>query len=322
MASSIDWRSVLADIDPVTAKAPVTLHAAQLLMTRGHNAEAEAALLEFLDRHPDHPLALRSLGAMLRRVGRSEEAIAPLTRAAQLESARFAQQPADKLVVTQFLAAAEGCSTAPSVAPVPFVTSLFDEFAEEFESRLRGTLAYAGPELLRHAVEQVAGPNAKNLDILDISCGTGLTENLLRPIARRLDGVDLSPKMLEIAKAKGVYDNLSNEEIVAFLESANRQFDLILAADVLIYFGDLSGVIAAVRDALRVGGWFAFTVEVAVDTDFVLQPVRRYAHSREYLLRLAESNGFEVRYLEEAAVRFEATLPVRSLVCVWTKTPQ
>jgi predicted TPR repeat methyltransferase len=311
-----DWRSALTGIDPVTAKAPVTLHAAQLLMSRGLNAEAQTAILEFLDSHRDHPQALRTLGALLRRVGRWEEAIAPLTRVAQLESARFTQQTTDQPQIIQFLAAAEGCSDAPRVAPAAYVTSLFDRTAPAYDSLLRDSLAYSGPELLRTAVDHVAGATAKHLDVLDIGCGTGLAGEAFRAIARRLDGVDLSPEMLAIAEAKGVYDGLTSGEIVAYLRATDHRCDLVVAADVLVYFGDLSPLIAAVRGALRDPGWFAFTVEMAVDTDYVLQPVRRYAHSRDYLLRAAERDGFTMRYLEEAAVRFEATQPVRSYVCV------
>ncbi|MFL5328855.1 MAG: methyltransferase domain-containing protein [Gemmataceae bacterium] len=322
MTRSTDWRAALASIDPVTAQAPVTLHAAQLLMTRGRNVEAEAAILEFLDWHPDHPLALQTLGALLRRMGRWDEAVAPLTRVAQLESAQFAQQPHEQSEVTQFLAAADGCSVAPATAPTAFVTSLFDRAAGDFESRLRGHLAYTGPELLHRAIQQVAGESAHDLDILDLGCGTGLAGVLFRPFARRLDGVDLSPKMLSLAEAKGVYDHLSEAEIVAYLGTPNHRYDLVVAADVLVYFGDLDAIVTAVRRTLSDGGWFAFTCEMAVDTDFVLQPVRRYAHSRDYLLRLAGVHGFTVAYLEEAAVRFEATHPVRSFVCVWAKNPR
>src|SRR6202012_4484032 len=102
-------------------------------------------------------------------------------------------------------------------------------------------LKYEAPQLL-HAALQRPGqlPRESGLRILDLGCGTGLCGPLLRPWAARLVGVDLSPKMLSKAAARGVYDQLNCAELTQWLAEEAQPFDVIVCADVLCYFGDLA----------------------------------------------------------------------------------
>lgn len=94
---------------------------------------------------------------------------------------------------------------------------------------------------------QVSFMNRK-LDILDLGCGTGLAGAWLKDYARTLVGVDISDKMVSIAKKKGLYEELHVNSIQNFLNKldGNKNFDLVVAADVLSYIGDLSDVIPQV----------------------------------------------------------------------------
>ena len=74
----------------------------------------------------------------------------------------------------------------------------------------------------------------------DLGCGTGLCGLLLRPAGRDAGGVDLSPAMIEKARARGVYDRLEAGDLVEAMKKAPRSFDLLVAADVFIYVGDLA----------------------------------------------------------------------------------
>ncbi len=151
----------------------------------------------------------------------------------------------------------------------------------------------------------------KRLDILDLGCGTGLCGPLLRPIAGTLCGVDLSPAMIEKAKARGVYDRLEVCDLVQALRKMPRSFDLLVAADVLIYFGDMMPTFEAAAEALRPGGLFAFTVESGnVDRYELEQKTRRYVHSKSYLQRLASMFGFKEESFEEIVIRMNAGVPV------------
>ncbi len=177
---------------------------------------------------------------LLRRMGRGREANEFLARAARVEAERFNFQPNDREAVEQFLAAAEQCEASTPIAPAAFVTAVFDNAAEQFDRHLHDSLEYRGPELLLDAVSRLAGGPLQNLHILDLGCGTGLAGELFRPLARRLDGVDLSSKMLEQATAKRLYDRLAVGDVVEFLAGGENQYDLIIAADVFVYLGDLA----------------------------------------------------------------------------------
>jgi predicted TPR repeat methyltransferase len=145
--------------------------------------------------------------------------------------------------------------------------------------------------------------HANALDILDLGCGTGLMGEALRPLKRTLIGVDLSAEMLEKARARGIYDRLSRGDLIELLEQQEPAFDLVVAADVFNYLGDLSRVFAGVQTALRTGGLFCFSVEAAEQGDFALRPTSRYVHSADYLRRLAERHQFIVEAIEPQVLR-------------------
>jgi predicted TPR repeat methyltransferase len=314
--SGRDWRTALSKLDPATAQAPITLQAAQLLLARGLYADAEAAYRDFLARFPDHAPGLRALAMFLRRYGRDGEAAGLLARAVRIEVARLDLPEAERPAVEQFMLAAERCGPPPTASPAGFVANLFDTNADQFEPLLRGSLRYRAPELLSAAVARLVGATPLGLDVLDLGCGTGLAGEVFRPVARRLDGVDLSQGMLDQAAAKGVYDRLVAADLVAYLDQAEHSYELVVAADVFVYLGDLAPVFAACRRVLRAGGLLAFTVEAGEEPGFHLRPTRRYAHHRDYLTRTADDAGFDVCSLHETWTRFDALHPVASYVCV------
>ena len=293
---------------------PVTLHAAQLLLSRGLTAEAVEAYREFLVRFPQNHGAQESLGYLLRRLGREDESVAVLREAARIEAVKYGSD-AD---VQRFLAAADRSAEPPDKAPPVFITKLYEDFAPRFEPLLVNELGYRGPEILLDAVTRVIGADTCGLNVIDLGCGTGLAGVAFSPRARRLSGVDLSESMIALAAAKGVYDELAVGDVVEHLKQLRNPVDLVLAADVFVYLGDLAPVFAAARTALRPGGWLAFTVESGTqDGDaYLLQAVRRYAHPRGYLLHAAAEAGLETLLIEECSTRREATLPVRSFVAV------
>jgi predicted TPR repeat methyltransferase len=147
------------------------------------------------------------------------------------------------------------------------------------------------------------------LRILDLGCGTGLTGAVFRARAACLDGLDLSPAMIEKARAKGLYDQLSVGDIETALAAPGPLYDLIVAADTLVYLGDLASLFRNVRARLEPHGYFLFTVEAGLE-DFALGPKRRWRHGEAYLRRIAGDAGFEVAGLVEASPRTEAQQPV------------
>jgi predicted TPR repeat methyltransferase len=241
----------------------------------------------------------------LRALGRNDEAIDAYRQALALGA--DAQQ-------VQFALAALGGGDVPDASPAGYVRDLFDQYAGHFDEHLVERLGYRTPALLDAAIGKVAGVG--NARVLDLGCGTGLMGEYLRPRASRLIGVDLSARMLDKARERGIYDQLECCGIDEYLATQAASFDLVAAADVLVYFGDLAPLFQQVRKALAAGGWFCFSVESSMDADFALRPSNRYAHSLAYLHRLAGVAGFTICAEESAPLRTENGAPVTGYLLV------
>ncbi len=202
--------------------------------------------------------------------------------------------------------AALGVGEVPRRASDAYVRDEFDHFAKSFDAKLEA-LGYRAPGLVGAALNALGPRLPRGGDVLDAGCGTGLCGSLLRPMAARLVGVDLSAGMLDKARARAIYDELHHRELTEFIQAAPQTFDIIASADTLIYFGDLAPVIAAARNALRPGGVLAATVEALPDdsVDHMLQFNGRYAHSQAYIRRLVEQNGCELAVLRREVMRKE-----------------
>ena len=148
---------------------------------------------------------------------------------------------------------------------------------------------------------------------LDLGCGTGLSGPLLRPLAERLTGVDLSGRMLEKARALGVYDALLQSDVVDYLAASSEACDAVVAADVFIYVGVLDEVFRRLAERMPPGGVFAFTVEESKGAEVELRDSLRYAHSEAGLHRLAQQHGFRVDRLERRPVREEQRVAIPGL---------
>jgi len=188
--------------------------------------------------------------------------------------------------------------------PPELVAQRFDEMAEDFDQVLVGRLGYDGPgELARLLGGHLAG--AARLDVLDLGCGTGLCAPVLRPLARRLAGVDLSAGMLAKARARGLYDTLEQADLLDALAGPAPCWDLIVAMDAFPYLGDLAPVFAGAAAGLRAGGWFAFSVERVAGAGFALRGNGRFAHAGDYVRSLA-AGPFEVIAEVSVMLRREA----------------
>jgi predicted TPR repeat methyltransferase len=236
---------------------------------------------------------------VLRALGRREDAVQAYRRARDLGA-----DPAE----TGFALAALGEGTAPSSAPADYVKSLFDQYAGHFDRHLVGVLGYRTPSLLASLLHPA--PEMQAAAALDLGCGTGLCAPLLRPMAKHLAGVDLSEKMLEKARATGLYDELACADILAWLAGRQAEWDLVVAADVLVYFGDLAPLFKAVAGALRPGGQFAFSVEaLAPELDsgagYAITASNRFAHAPAYVRACARAAGLQVLGQRDAALRQE-----------------
>ncbi|MER9949749.1 methyltransferase domain-containing protein [Mesorhizobium sp. M0047] len=283
---------------------------AEMLHADGAHAAAAELLLGALEMTPQWAMGWFRLGEMQQAAGAPDLAARAWTMSLQLD-------PSDRQGAALNL---QLIGKAPALVALPsaFVETLFDHYAESFDESLVDRLGYRLPELLDQAI-RAARPSRFAL-ALDLGCGTGLMGQRLRPIVDRLEGYDISARMLRKARTKGVYDVLGKADLRDFVHAGPA--DLVTVADVFIYVGALDGAVRTIAGLLAKDGLFAFSVEgLAGNGDFALQPSRRYAHAEHYVRDVLAANGFSVLSLETTVIRQDRREPVNGLVVVAGKLP-
>jgi predicted TPR repeat methyltransferase len=194
-----------------------------------------------------------------------------------------------------------------------YVRTLFDQYAPRFDRALED-LGYSAPALLRDAIVK---HGTRFGSMLDLGCGTGLAGAAFRPHVDWLAGVDLSPKMVEAARAKGLYDRLTVADIGAYLaEQPGAAFHLVIAADVFAYVADVADVCAAVARVLAPGGLFGFTAETHGGEGAIVGAKMRYAHGEPFIRDAIAKAGLTLVELTRASSRTENRVPVPGLLVV------
>ena len=222
------------------------------------------------------------------------------------------------------LVTASGIAPTAARAPGDYLKAVFDGYADRFDQHII-SLGYRIPGLIRRHVIDYATVTAIG-PVLDLGCGTGLVAVALSGLAiGPVTGIDLSAGMLERAREKSLYAELRQAELPEALRTEERRWRLIVAADLLCYFGALEDMLDAVRDRLNKGGRFLFSVEellpdrdgaIPGDGEWVLGRQGRYAHSPAYVARVAGDRGYRVLSLDRETLRHEAGGPVRGLMVV------
>ena len=281
------------------------------LYAEGELDEAIASFRNALAVDPDNKNVVHNLAMSLMETGKTDEAVIQFKHLLQIDSSN--------LQAKTLLAALQGDAAADAHREI--VEKYFDDFAEKFDHHLIEKLEYKTPGILNLSVRSVIGPEYRELDVLDLGCGTGLCGPLFRDLARTLTGIDLSEKMLEKARQRDVYDELASSDIVSFLSPARDAYDLIIAVDVFVYIVDLGQIFMAAAQALRSGGLFAFSLEAEEEgAAYVLRPSGRYAHSMSYIRRLMDDAGLQELSVEKCVLRKDMNQPVNGYICVFGKS--
>ncbi|MGE3624631.1 MAG: methyltransferase domain-containing protein [Bdellovibrionales bacterium] len=322
-------------------------HLGFLFAEEGRLSEAEQVLRDGLACQPESVSLCRNLSEVLGAQERFAEAIDlardliwPLRtdNAFRTAYASWLAQAADQGMDAEKLAAlwaelnenekaiaAEQKQQDPDAPPLPpdpaYVRSLFECYAEGFDEHL-GVLDYRAPEILRKAIAAAMAGKGP-LDIIDLGCGTGLMGEALRPLARELTGIDFAQRMITRSRRRNVYDRLIAEDMTEALRKMPQSADLIAAADVLVYLGDLKEIFVQAARVLRPGGCFAAAVEHEMDNNasYVLQKTRRYTHSESYIRRLAGAVLMDVVSVEPFVMRREGKQGAEALAFVLRKRP-
>ncbi|MDE2594079.1 MAG: tetratricopeptide repeat protein [Burkholderiales bacterium] len=348
------------------------------LYTANRFAEAEALAQMLIERFPKHPLAWKVLGAVLKQMGRLDEALVPMKKAIALSprdwqahnnigvalkalgktdeamaayrraialQPDFAEAHANlgealrtkgllpdalqcyrrKVALTpddqdaQFLVQLLSGEQVER-PPEAHVKGIFDHYAATFETHLVNQLSYRVPLQLGEFIAASPLGQRQDLRVLDLGCGTGLIGDVLKPYASELVGVDLSPKMLEQAAHKNVYHRLVCADLDTMMRSEpSAHYDLIVAADVFVYLGQLEGVIEQAKRLLKPQGQLYFSVESLDQPDgrYFLQPCGRYSHALSYLNELQQAHHFDLLSCTPTALRTDNLQPIAGHLLAW-----
>ena len=243
---------------------------------------------------PDYADAYYNMGVVLKDQGKLEEAIEAYKKALSLKP--------DFADASHILSSLTGKTTQS--APREYVENLFDRYAYKFDQSLVEKLSYDIPKVITQLAVEKHGSGSLG-SILDLGCGTGLTGEKIRPHCNNLEGIDLSRKMLEIAKSRNVYDKLDHVDIVGYLSNAMLDFDYFIATDVFIYVGDLSEVFRLIKVRNKKPGKLIFSTEQTYEKGFYLEKSGRYSHSKSYVEELCKEFKFSISHFSETNLRKE-----------------
>ena len=254
------------------------------LQLKGDLAAAADLLLQATELAPNFASAWFTLGQIREQLGERDAAIAALRKAR-------AADPDDRHGASLRLMwlGAEQLFDMPQA----YVQALFDQYAPRFEAAL----------------------------VDDLGCGTGLAAAAFAKGVDHFIGIDLAPRMVERARATGLYAALEVDDMRQGLRSkADASADLILAADAMVYVADLAPLLAEAKRVLAAGGLLAFTTETHAGEGVIIGEGLRYAHSAAYVRASVEAAGLKLSLLENRSARNEDNSPVPGLVAVATKT--
>ena len=285
------------------------------LQLKGDLVAAADLLDQAVELAPDFASAWFTLGEIRLQLGERDAAIAAFRRALDAD-------PQDRHGASLRLMrlGAEDLSGMPKA----YVRTLFDQYAPRFDTALLDHLDYRGPALLFKAVLAVRAAVKRPAlfkRAVDLGCGTGLVAMAFTRQVDRFIGIDLSPGMIEQARATGLYTELEVADMVEGLANkSDASADLIIAGDALVYVSDIAPVLAQAKRVLAPTGLVAFTLETHDGSGVIIGAGLRYAHAATHVRDVVEAAGLALAHLEAASPRTEDNVPVRGLVVVATKT--
>ncbi|MGA7809064.1 methyltransferase domain-containing protein [Bradyrhizobium sp.] len=285
------------------------------LQLKGDRAAAADLLEQATELAPNFASAWFTLAEIRQQLGEHDAAVAAFRKAREAD-------PADRhgAAVRLMRLGAEPLQAMPH----GYVRALFDQYAPRFEAALLGDLGYRAPQLLFKAVLALRAAEKKPAlfkHAIDLGCGTGLAASAFARQVDRFTGIDLSPGMIEQARATGRYAELEIADMAqALCGKPDASTDLILAADAMVYVADPAPVIVEAARVLAANGLLAFTVETHDGEGVIIGHGLRYAHGAKFVRDAIAAAGLALAHLEQASLRTEDHVPVRGLVAVAAKT--
>lgn len=276
-------------------------------MALGHLNEATLFFDKIIQSQPNHAPSLNNLAAIYLKLDMRETSRDYLERALKIN-------PNDT-ISRHMLNAITGVTKAHSTPE--YAHNLFNNYSLYYDQHMQGQLKYSVPQHIFRTLHKL---NLFKLNkVLDLGCGTGLTGSVLREYCKKLIGVDIAEKMLKHAEQKNIYDKLVKMELIAYLEQDKESYDLIIAADVLPYLGDLGILMSLISQHLKEKNYFIFTTEINEQTPWQLESSARFSHQPEYILTLSQQHALKLVTQERIPARIQNQVPLDVMLYVMQK---
>lgn len=138
------------------------------------------------------------------------------------------------------------------------IQAYYDDLADEYDAQLEAW-NYRAPAEAARMLQPLAAPQAA---VFDAGCGTGLTGAALRAagFSGPIDGGDLSPRSVELARARGIYRSvrvMNFQELP--LDVAENSYDAAICIGVMTYIPDAEAFLRDLCRITREGGIVVFS---------------------------------------------------------------
>ena len=272
--------------------------------------DAEASYRKTITLKPDYAEAHYNLGKVYKTIAKYSKAVECFEKTLELSS--------EDLLGATLQLATLGKRKIPDKTPEKYMQEFYRKKSKNWINFDKKKDNYRGHLLIENAFKKTHNIS-KKIDILDMGCGTGSLARILRPYARSLVGVDLSPDMLFKAEEICLYDSLYEKDLSQYLGEVLNYYDTVVAAAVLIHFNDLDNIFFLVRDSLKINGRFIFSIFEETQKNKDLNSFLMYAHSNDYVTALSDRLNLKIIYRQKDIHEYHKGNSVPAIIYVLEK---
>ncbi len=179
--------------------------------------------------------------------------------------------------------------------------SFYDQWAEQYDDQMEQKLGYVAPRLMAESL--AAYVSDKSTPVLDVGCGTGLTSQYLSDLGFQLfDGIDITPRMLERARERGIYRSLIEADVTQPLDLESSSYEAIISSGTFTLGHVGCEAIPELVRVLKSGGYLGCTIHENLWTDAGFEQTFREFQDRETLRAVAKTPGEFFKGLGETAL--------------------
>ena len=141
------------------------------------------------------------------------------------------------------------------------MVDFYRKWAEDYDHQMLDELGYTSPITIARLLDQYLP--VKNARIFDVGCGTGLTCVFLHQQGYGfLDGIDLSPDMVRVAKDRGIYQQVIVGDVNLPLDIKDSSYDAAISSGTFTHGHVGPEPLDEILRILRPGGILACTVHI------------------------------------------------------------